>query len=285
MTAENNPRARRSMLAPKLSLSAGAVLIVLGLPLLLLAQAPGQASNPSPANDAIDVPTSTPLAWTAASGATKYDVRLGTTTTPGLVARNVTSPYQPEAPLAPGTRYYWRIDARGKGNSITAGPVWTFVTAAAAAAPSAPASPAPADGATDVPLAAALGWAASSNATSYDVAFGTTNTPPAVSLGQATTAYDPPGDLAEGTTYFWRVTAIGPGGATAGPLWTFTTATAVQPAPSAPASPTPADAAADIPVAAALGWAASSNATSYDVAFGTTNTPPVVSSAQAAITY
>ena len=91
--------------------------------------------------------------------------------------------------------------------------------------PAAPANPAPADGATNVSTTTSLAWSASANATSYDVAFGTSNPPPTVSSGQTTTTYQPSAALAAGTTYFWRVTAKGPGGTTAGSVWSFTTAT------------------------------------------------------------
>jgi endonuclease/exonuclease/phosphatase family metal-dependent hydrolase len=192
------------------------------------AQTPGPASGPVPANGAVQVPLTTALSWTAAPNATRYDVRLGTTTTPPIVERNHNeTSYQPPAPLAPSTTYYWRIDARGRGNANTPGPLWSFTTAAASQpAPSAPNSPAPPNAATNVAVATTLGWAASTNATAYEVAFGTTNTPPVVSANQTGTAYDPPGDLAASTTYFWRITAKGPGGSTVGPLWSFTTAAA-----------------------------------------------------------
>jgi endonuclease/exonuclease/phosphatase family metal-dependent hydrolase len=201
----------------------------LGLvPGTVLAQTPGQATSPLPANGATQVSTTTALQWTAAANATRYDVRLGTTNTPPIVERNTAgTSYQPATPLAPSTTYFWRIDARGKGNAITPGPVWSFTTAAPPQpAPSTPTSPIPPAAATGVAVATTLGWAASSNATGYDVAFGTTNTPSVVSSNQPATTYDPPGDLAAGTTYFWRISARGAGGVTQGPLWSFTTANA-----------------------------------------------------------
>lgn len=196
-------------------------------------QNPEQVSSPSPAHGAAGVSTTTALAWIDALDARRYDVRLGTTTSPPIVSRNHNgTTYQPPAPLAAGTAYYWRVDARGRGNVVTNGPLWTFTTAAAPTpAPATPASPSPAHAATGVAITAAVGWAPSANATTYDVAFGTTTTPPMVSSNQTSPSYDPPGDLSSATTYFWRVTAKGPGGSTAGPLWTFTTASATVPPP------------------------------------------------------
>jgi endonuclease/exonuclease/phosphatase family metal-dependent hydrolase len=212
-------------LAPRAAFFAAAITIV--LPAALLAQ-PGQVSNPVPANGATNVPTTTALSWSAATHAVRYDVRLGTTVPPPLVVRgSKETTYQPTSPLQPGTTYYWRVDARGKGNSITSGPAWTFSTAAAPdPPPSAPASPSPADGTTGVSVDASLAWAPSGNTTGYDVAFGAADPPPVLSTNQPGTTYDPPGDLAHGTTYYWQVTARGPGGTASGAVWSLTTATA-----------------------------------------------------------
>jgi hypothetical protein len=54
--------------------------------------------------------------------------------------------------------------------------------------------------------------------------FGTTNPPPRVASGQTSTSYAP-GTLIAGTTYFWQIVAQNSSGATAGPVWSFTTAT------------------------------------------------------------
>src|SRR5262249_31558307 len=93
---------------------------------------PGAPTSPAPANGATGIATGQLLSWTAA-GATGFDVRLGTTTTPSLVA-TVTAPSY-AASLAAGTTYYWQIVARNAAGT-TAGPVWTFATASATPTPS-----------------------------------------------------------------------------------------------------------------------------------------------------
>src|SRR5437899_8342588 len=50
------------------------------------------------------------------------------------------------------------------------------------------------------------------------------------------------------------------------------------PAPSAPSNPSPADGATGLAVTAALSWSASSNASSYDVYWGTSSSPAKVGS-------
>src|SRR3954471_18005947 len=93
---------------------------------------------------------------------------------------------------------------------------------AKAAPPAAPSGPSPATGATAVAISTSLTWVASAGATTYDVAFGTTSSPPLVSAGQTATSYTPTAALAYSKKYYWRITARGPGGSTAGPLWSFT---------------------------------------------------------------
>src|SRR5207302_1115693 len=135
--------------------------------------------------------------------------------------------------LAAGTTFFWSVVANS-GGGATAGPIWRFTTMPA---PVVPAAPNPADGATGVSRTATRTWTAS-GATTYDVQFGTTNPPPQVIMGQTNASYSPP-PLTAGATYFWRVVARNSGGASTGPVWSFTTIAA----PSTPAAPNPADSA------------------------------------------
>ena len=78
-----------------------------------VAAMPIAASNPSPANGTVDVPTDATLTWTPASGAILHDIYFGTNPTPGPpeYKTTVTDPtYTPPGGLADGTTYYWRID-------------------------------------------------------------------------------------------------------------------------------------------------------------------------------
>jgi hypothetical protein len=56
-------------------------------------------------------------------------------------------------------------------------------------------------------------------------------------------------------------------------------------APGVPSNPSPTNGAPNVSLAASLSWAPSANATSYDVAFGPSNPPPLVSSNQTAASY
>ena len=238
---------------------------------------PSAPATPSPANGATGVSTSASLSWSA-TNATSYDVKFGTTNPPApAVTGQAGTSYTPT--LAAGATYFWQVVANN-ANGSTPGAVWSFTTAAAPQPPSAPATPSPASGATGVSTSASLSWSAT-NATSYDVKFGTTNPPAPAVTGQAGTSYTP--TLAAGTTYFWQVVANNANGSTPGAVWSFTTAAAPQP-PSVPATPSPVNGATGVSTSASLSWNAT-NATSYDVKFGTTNPPAQVVTGQTGTSY
>jgi endonuclease/exonuclease/phosphatase family metal-dependent hydrolase len=185
---------------------------------------PAAPTNPVPSDAATGVATSVGLSWTAASGATAYDVSFGTTNSPPRVSAGQTATsYQPST-LQSGTTYFWRVDSIGDGGT-TIGTVWSFTTAAAGSPPGAPTNPVPTNGATGVATSINLSWTAASGATGYDVAFGANNPPPRVTSNQTATGYAP-GTLSNSTTYFWQVTARNSNGTTSGPMWSFTTAPA-----------------------------------------------------------
>jgi len=193
-----------------------------------------KASNPNPANGVADV--GMPLfRWTAGSTAMLHDVYLGKTA--DLGAADLVGPRQPLAMfyyalgLEPGVTYYWRVDEIEKdGVTVIAGDVWTFMTQALTAY-----KPDPADGATVVSPAPTLKWLAGKNATQHHVYFSDNRD----AVAQAAAGADKglqelaantfaPGTLQEATTYYWRVDEIVGGAPTAGPVWTFTTWTAVD---------------------------------------------------------
>jgi hypothetical protein len=206
-------------------------------------QPPDSPTLVSPALNSSNVAADSSLIWSIAPFAVSYDVYLGTsqsnmTLVGNVPAQLVNSPpstysWTPPSALQPGTTYFWKVFSRTNAtpvNPTLIGPssTWSFTTAGAAGPPAAPTSPTPSDGATGVSSAPTLGWAPGGLGTSYNVAFGSTNPPPTVATGLSSSSYGP-GILAANTTYYWRVTAVDSGGSTAGPIWSFTTATAGGP--------------------------------------------------------
>jgi hypothetical protein len=130
--------------------------------------------------------------------------------------------------------------------------------------PASPSYPFPADASGGVSLTPTLVW--TGDGTSYDVYFGTTSSPTLVSAGLTDESYTP-STLAYNTVYYWKVVAHNAYTSTTGSIWSFTTLPAVVATPTAPASPSPANAATGVNILPRLSWS-STGATSYTVAFG-----------------
>src|SRR5205807_5161602 len=95
----------------------------------------------------------------SASGATSYDVRLGTSNPPPTVSSGQGSPSYAASGLATSTTYFWQIVARNAAGNTT-GPVWSFATSAA------PPPPLPSPWAdTDIGAVALQGSASFANST------------------------------------------------------------------------------------------------------------------------
>lgn len=93
------------------------------------------------------------------------------------------------------------------------------VTAATAAA-----APTPASGATDVPINTALAWTPGNSVTTQKIYFGTPGNVSLLASVDGTIASQIPPTLATNTSYQWRIDSVNPAGTTAGPTWSFTTA-------------------------------------------------------------
>jgi hypothetical protein len=176
-----------------------------------------QASNPVPADQAVNVSIFPRLRWTADPNAVLHHVYFGMNEQPPFVGSLAQTRFVP-ARLTPYTMYYWRVDELDDQAHRTIGDVWTFVTGAP---PLQAYDPYPANGATGVSPSAVLSWAAGFNSVWHDVYFGTTDPPPFV-RNQTETEFNP-GLLDGGTTYFWCIDEINSEGTTIGQVWTFVT--------------------------------------------------------------
>jgi hypothetical protein len=95
--------------------------------------APAAANTPVPASGTVDVAINQDLAWTAGAMTVSHDVYFGTTPTPGApeLQGNQSGIIFDPGVLAYSTTYYWAIDEVNL-TGTTAGPVWSFTTAAPA---------------------------------------------------------------------------------------------------------------------------------------------------------
>ncbi|MBA4312452.1 MAG: hypothetical protein C0417_07460 [Chlorobiaceae bacterium] len=250
-----------------------------------LGPVPGSFNLLSPSNASINQSLSGTLSWQAATGATSYDVYLGTTNPPTTrVGVDLTTTSYSYSGLLNNTTYYWKVVAKNSNGSTdaTASP-WSFVTI--------PASPAafnlltPSNGSVNIPTSGSLTWQASANATGYDVYLGTINPPVTkVSSNQSATNYSYSG-LNNSTVYYWKVVSRNSVDTTiaTGSPWGFTT---IISAPGTFSLVSPADSSINLPISGTLSWQTSANAASYDVYLGITNPPTVkVSSDQTSTTF
>lgn len=95
---------------------------------------PEKATNPSPADGAIDVPIDVTLSWTAGLCAKFHTVHFGTNPAPGPAENKGTQPrdvtsYDPGS-LEWDTTYYWRIDGANNMDPCSPwnGDIWSFTT-------------------------------------------------------------------------------------------------------------------------------------------------------------
>ncbi|KYK25164.1 hypothetical protein AYK24_10465 [Thermoplasmatales archaeon SG8-52-4] len=155
--------------------------------------------------------------------------------------------------------------------------------------PNTPNTPNPENGATDVNIDTILTWSCSDpdeDPLTYDVYFGTVNPPSIVSSNQTITSFDP-GILDFGTTYYWKIIAWDDSDASAqGPIWSFTTID--NDPPNTPSDPNPYDGETNVNINSDISWTGGDpdgDEVTYDVYFGTTTPPPLVSPDQSDTSY
>lgn len=193
----------------------------------LTAPADGQQHVP------IVAPSSVALSWQAAAGAVSYDVYLGTTNPPNLVASGVTGTSY-NAAVTSGTIYWFVVAHSSCGGQTATSSIRSFSTdvAACLTAPNVTIV-SPADGATGQPATVNLTWSGASSAVSaFDVYFGTSSPPPLLrsGLGPAVQSLTV-SFLDTGTKYYWNVIAHSACGLTPAttPIVSFTTISCTAP--------------------------------------------------------
>ena len=231
---------------------------------------PSMPSDPSPSNSSTQISVNALLFWGNCSNTSSYDVYLNTSPSFGSpIYSPTTNSCTPT--LNSFTKYYWKVVAKNSCGSNNSSPIWNFTTACAI--PSTPGSPSPADALSGVSVNPDLDWSDCSYATYYQV-YCDINSSPSTLVG--TTNYSTltlPTRIIN-TTYYWRVVAKNgcPAGSTNGSTWSFTTGTGCT-VPSKPQAVSPGNGSANISTIVALNWSACTNASSYDVYLGTSETP------------
>jgi hypothetical protein len=221
----------------------------------------------TPPNGATNVSLFPTFTWSSSSGASSYNLQVGTGPTTVIDISNIigTSYTVTQAILTPLTSYYWRMSSNGTGGTGSWSGYFTFTTAMVI--PAAPNLTSPTDGSLDVSLTPTLSWSSVSYAGYYGVQIST-------SPGFETTVLNvnglnnpgytvQPGTLANGIMYYWRANASNTGGTGLwSAVWHFTTVVAPPPPPSLIS---PANGATGVSVTPTLTWSTSSGATKYNI--------------------
>lgn len=171
--------------------------------------APGSFDRSAPTDGATGVVTTPTLSWSAAPGASSYDVYLGTTDPPPLLLSGITATSVTAPALTPGNSYFWRVLAKAACDAArtTSTATGRFTVAGSCSAPGAFTLAAPANGATSQATRVLLRWNAAPGAATYDVYLGagSPSTDP-VASGLSGTSFAVAA-LAPGASYSWRVVA------------------------------------------------------------------------------
>jgi len=243
------------------------------------------ASNSPPATPGLTFPLSgatavsvTPqMTWTASdpnSDPLKYDVYLGPSPNPVLVASNLTQKSYTPATLAFNTAYSWYVIARDPLGAQTTSATSSFTTRLENYPPDAPTLLSPVNGAAHLPAQVTFQWAGGdpdNNLTAFVFYIGSTNPPPLYATGGTGTSRTI--NLATGTQYYWQVVARDTYGATtASTIWTLHT----NAIPTTPSNPSPANEATNVPFNTTITWQCldPDDSPTYDVYAGNSPNPP-----------
>ncbi|HEV2721448.1 MAG TPA: hypothetical protein VG323_15610 [Thermoanaerobaculia bacterium] len=159
----------------------------------------------TPLEGATGLSTNVHLAWQPSAGSSTYDVYLGATSPPPLLASALTAT---SFDTRASGHVFWLVVAHAACNAATTAttPLHSFDAATGClTSPPSITTSSPANGASGVATALDLIWTAGAF-DSFDVYFGTTNPPPLLRTGLPSSASSQHLDsLSAGTTYYWRV--------------------------------------------------------------------------------
>lgn len=209
------------------------------------------------------------LQWQPAARATVYTVQVSTTENFSLLVvgkEYLTTTTLDIASLPTNARYFWRVRAANNAGGSLWSETWSFTLGTPVNNRlSAPVLASPANGAVNVPLAAAFTWKPVDGALTYDLQVRKGTAVAVTREGLAGTSVLVTG-LTANTTYQWAVRAANADGVSVwSTVWSFTTTTATVQLPLAPELLSPADAAIGVAPGAMLYWKAAERATTYSV--------------------
>jgi hypothetical protein len=221
----------------------------------------------SPANGALNQPTTVNLIWNGSAGAVSYHLQVSTDAlySSFVVDQSGISPTSYSVGgLFRNTTYYWRVNGTNTGGTSEWSTGWSFTTI-----PNSPATPtlaSPSDGATNQPTSITLVWNPSPGATMYhlqvstDFSFSST----VVDDSSLTTTAYLLASSVNLTVYHWRVKATNAGGTS---NWSNPSTFTTRPADSqaGPTLTSPTNGSINQPLTVTLSWNSAIAATAYEL--------------------
>jgi gliding motility-associated-like protein len=229
-----------------------------------------------PVNGEVNVPVDSEIAWNAVAGADGYFLSLGTTMggtelLDGL-STSATS-YSPPAGLPENTRIFVTITLFFFDADNFACPSESFITEDVTVPPICTDLILPSDGAIDVNVNTAIGWAYAPRANGYRLSLGTSPGGSELLTDEIldnVQSYRPTVALPFETQIYVRMVPFNENGPAAGPCTEFSFRTAAALAiPGCTALISPADGAVNVPLTPILEWSPSPGAAAYRVSLGT----------------
>ena len=224
----------------------------------------------SPLDQATDQPLELQLSWNVVTGASSYRIQLSKTadfSTTVLDDSTLIGNSKTIGPLANGTAYYWRVNAKNAGGTSPWSEIRSFTTIPSAA--DAPALTSPADKTTDQPLSLQFSWSSVTGAKTYRIQLSTFAdlSSPVLDDSMLTVNSKTIGSLANNTTYYWRVNAKNAGGTS--PWSEIRSFTTIPSTADAPALASPADKTTDQPLSLQFSWSSVTGAKTYRIQLST----------------
>jgi C1A family cysteine protease len=223
---------------------------------------PNVPSNPSPANHATGVSINANLSWTGgdpdAGDTVTYDVYFGTSSSPPLASNGQSGNAYDPGTLGYNTKYYWRVVATDNHGAPTIGPLCDFTTTIAGDCPWLDETPksglVPAGGINNITVTINTTGLTVGNTYTADIVIANTDPDENPKVVPVTLHVVP-----------------------------------VNNPPNVPGNPSPSNHASGSSVNASLSWMGGdpdvADTVTYDVYFGTSTTPPLVSTNQTGTTY
>lgn len=163
----------------------------------------------TPVNNAVGIPLTVHLTWSAVENARWYRLQVSTGDTTATVLTYTVTGTEKDITLRAGTKYYWHVQAlNGNGEGLWSA-IWNFTIVTPSITLPAPMLSAPSSGATGVVRPVTLGWLPVEGAYAYSVQVATDElfTHLVFTEGTVLTNTITVSNLAANTRYFWRVKA------------------------------------------------------------------------------